>query len=133
VAGSETSALLNQKMNTTVEYQCFPGSKVTDDNGELITVYHGTGAAISKFEDRLTFFTSSTAVASGYATRGGKGANVIAAHLNIKNPKKLDFLAPNTRSWYEKKRRSLIGQGFDGLIIGGDVFAVFWANQIRVL
>lgn len=55
-------------------------SKVLDENGEPIVVYHGTDVQFTKFESdrtgtngenfgKLIFFTSSSLVASGYAVR----------------------------------------------------------------
>lgn len=98
-----------------------------------ILVFHGTGDQISTFDNRMTFFTPDWKMARDYAIRGGQGANVIAAYLKIENPKVFDFLAPNSRNWYAKRRGSLIHQGYDGIIVGTNVLAVFWADQIQVV
>lgn len=71
-------------------------------------------------------------MAKGYALRGGPGARVIIVDLLLKNPKKFDFLAPNTKGWYEKKRRSLMNQSHDGMVIGGNVYAAFRSDQVKV-
>jgi hypothetical protein len=110
----------------------FGESKVVAHDGTPLVVYHGTGSVIEEFDNRVTFFTSDFEMAKGYARRGGKGVqNVIAVHLNIQNPKVFDFLAPNTPGWYAKRRGSLLQQGYDGMIIGGNVFVAFWSDQIR--
>jgi hypothetical protein len=67
------------------------GSKVVGDDGELLTVYHGTTADFDKFiydhlgtrNDQLGsgfYFTSSEQVARGY------GSKIYEAKLDIKNP-----------------------------------------------
>ena len=92
--------------------------------------FHGTASNFDKLDDRLTFFAQDVETAAGYARRAGPEGKVIQALLTIERPKVLDFLAPNTPGWYKRKRQTLIGQGYDGMIIGGNVFVVFWARQI---
>jgi len=74
----------------------FKDSKVRDKDGNLITVYHGTGASFNVFENRhkrtrgsLNFgegyyFTPSKAMAENYAE--GDSPRIIEAYLNIQNP-----------------------------------------------
>jgi hypothetical protein len=108
----------------------FEGSKVVDGSGERLAVFHGGMALSNGFDSRATFFTTDEQVAHGYARRAGPGGSVAKAYLALKNPKVLDFLAPNTKGWYERRRRSLMAQGFDGMVIGSDVFVAFEASQI---
>ncbi|MGJ7523815.1 hypothetical protein ACSFA0_25290 [Variovorax sp. LT1P1] len=113
----------------------FAGSQVVDAYGAPLVVYHGTRTALVEFEDRPTFFTSDSHVASGYAggyaSRAGDGGTVIPVYLAIRNPVRLDFLAPNTARWYANKRRTWMNRGFDGAVIGQDVFVAFSPSQIR--
>lgn len=56
-------------------------SKVVDDNGEPLVVYHGTSADFNAFSDwRPTFFTADRRCATAY------GDNVMEAYLSIKQP-----------------------------------------------
>lgn len=83
-------------------WKWFGDSKVVDEQGRPLVVYHGTRADFSEFDtDRIGqnfaeskggfFFTGSQAAASGYAsTRGGEGGNVMPAHLSLQNPLTLD-------------------------------------------
>ena len=114
----------------------FGESKVVDAEGKPLVVYHGTAADITAFDDRPTFFAADSEMASRYAEgfgddRGRAGANVVPAYLSLQNPKVVDFLPPNTQSWYAKKRRALLNQGYDGMIVGGNVFIAFRPEQIK--
>lgn len=75
----------------------FRNSKVVDENGNLLTVYHGTGAEFYEFDrNRIgsngSFegagfnFTPSEIRASGYKNIGGDKARVLEGYLNIENP-----------------------------------------------
>lgn len=79
----------------------FSGSKVVDQDGNPLKVYHGTGADIAEFDFAFTgngndqhgsgfYFTSNPDEASGYASeqkdKGGTTPNVVAAYLAIKKP-----------------------------------------------
>jgi hypothetical protein len=59
----------------------FGDSKVVDENGEPLVVYHGTSNKFSEFKGKKHFFTSSRDLADAY---GSKGA--MPVYLNIKNP-----------------------------------------------
>lgn len=95
----------------------FGGSKVVDDNGNPIVVYHGTAKGdFSEFNTYGSnyglmgqggYFTESPAVASEYTDKGivqmqRRGENVsltvIPVYLSIKNPLDMDA-APNTAAW----------------------------------
>jgi hypothetical protein len=109
------------------------GESICDEDGHPIVAFHGGKLDGDVFQDRATFFTASRQTAEGYAARAGEGGQVIAAYLTIKNPKVLDFLAPNTPRWYAQKRRVLMNQGFNGMVIGGDTFVAFHPSQITVV
>lgn len=83
-------------------------SKVVDENGEPLVVYHGTvhgGFRVfdvdgrGKTEGAGAFFTSDKRVAEGYSANfhtGGVTPEVYACFLNIREPHEVDF---NGNSW----------------------------------
>lgn len=71
----------------------FKDSKVRDENGQLIEVYHGSGAKFTEFsydfigmqgsaEGQGFYFTDSRIMAEGYSKNG----NLLAGYLDIKKP-----------------------------------------------
>lgn len=73
----------------------FGESKVVDEKGEPLVVYHGTSSSFDVFDiGRLNsrnegpgfYFTTSKSVADGYVNRDGSGGRLIEAHLSIKKP-----------------------------------------------
>ena len=77
----------------TPEFKAWFGdSKVVDENGKPLVVYHGRGADFGEFNTAGAgktagsgaFFTSSPAVADTYAT--GDAPNVAPAYLSLRNP-----------------------------------------------
>ncbi len=73
----------------------FGKSKVVDQNGDPLVVYHGTDQDFDSFETSRhgAFFCSATGAASAYAlgpdddeTVARSGANVVAAYLSLQNP-----------------------------------------------
>lgn len=74
-------------------------SKVVDENGEPMVVYHGTNADFAVFNKmgindlglwgKGFYFTSKIEHANSYAERQGDGANVIPVYVSIENPLKL--------------------------------------------
>jgi len=153
---------LQQKLNASEAFKrWFAGSKVVDEDGEPLVVYHGTAADFSSFDvsrigestDAGTlgagfYFTTSYEAAQSYANadaeRTGGTPNVIQAYLRIKNP----YFAPR-RIWQlssmpkeaKKHSSSLKKQGYDGVsffvdlsAIGDDCFTeyvVFDPRQIK--
>lgn len=118
------------------EFKCwFNDSKVVDDQGRPLVVYHGTGAVFSSFSDDSmqqggvlghgAYFTSNAQTASGFAERGAAvnceydwdlgelvdipvgAANVMPVYLNMKNPY---YVTSNTIP------RDLQEQGYDGVV-----------------
>ena len=70
-------------------------SKVVDENGEPMVVYHGTAGVINTFEDQQRspgfWFVDREDVANGYAESAavefGEEKNIIPVFLNIRNPR----------------------------------------------
>lgn len=71
----------------------FAASKVRDDHGAPLTVFHGTTALIDSFRADLpgAFFSSSAAVAEAYAERRGAGdPSIMPVHLSVQQPLVVD-------------------------------------------
>ena len=75
----------------------FGDSKVVDENGNPLVVYHGTPKVFTAFEDdriyrinNLHYFSDDPAVATEYAEKGGPAAwasaNIMPAYVALKNP-----------------------------------------------
>ena len=73
-------------------------SKIVDENGEPMVVYHGTAGTINKFEDQQRspglWFVDREDVAKGYAESAsvefGEEMNVVPVFLNLRNPRTED-------------------------------------------
>ena len=92
----ESRRVRNPQIDTPEFQRFFRDSKIVDENGEPLVVYHGTGADIETFKaSRLggalgtgIYFTPSPEFAGEYATR--EGGNIVPAYLAIRNPLVLD-------------------------------------------
>jgi GGDEF domain-containing protein len=89
----------------------FGDSKVVDENGDPLVVYHGTDVEFNNFESQKNgrsdafFFTDSDRTALAY------GKNVIPSYLSIKNP----YIAEEGITGLRAKRiDELKAQGYDG-------------------
>lgn len=134
----------------------FGDSKVVDENGEPLVVYHGTFSDFSKFSDRrLGENTDDNASSQAYAqtSRVGFWFNTkpmgsssagytvdMPAYLSIQNPKtemSLDWLAQGLESTKGRTyRRQLIADGYDGIVLqdeefGGESWIAFRPEQIK--
>lgn len=80
----------------------FKGSKVVDEHGNPLKVYHGANADIQAFNHQYIgkgldqfgpgfYFTTQTHTASGYADTKKDNAVVYPVYLNIKNPLNANF------------------------------------------
>ena len=117
----------------------FGDSKVVDENGEPMVVYHGTADSFSKFElDRPNrkdtgwlgegfYFTTDADTANAYTNlKGGISPNVMPVYLRLRNPyratiqdKERIMLAEQRGDRDAARRRTadLIQQGYDGIIL----------------
>lgn len=139
----------------------FGDSKVVDENGEPMVVYHGTGADFDSFAPERAgsntghpgsglgvFATAQSWLADQYAViaargghRGGAGgrATVYPVFVSIQNPKRYDtaseFYAEAER-WTGRDgewRETLQAEGWDGIIVRSDFEEViaFRPEQIK--
>ena len=95
----------------------FGNSKVVDDDGKPLVVYHGTGADIRKFDQSKQdirdsgFWFGSKEDAGGYAYRED-GGNIMPVYLSIANPK--IYFNRDVKITPELIKK-LKAQGFDGV------------------
>jgi len=145
VAAPEAPALSRRQTNTPEFKRWFGDSKVVDENGKPLVVYHGTGYDITVFrrpskkkqrnfgaaQSALGFFFSDEAkYAEAYSRQSiydGRewNANLIPVYLSIKNPKiepisKIDTIESSwTKSDAENYVANLKELGYDGIIFEG--------------
>ena len=115
-------------------------SKVVDENGEPLVVYHGSDAEFDVFDSSKgrsgmniqgMFFSPWEIDAQGY------GGNVRAFFLNIKNPANegQEYKALNRYAGQNyagtKAREDLITNGYDGVNNDGEEFIAFEPTQIK--
>jgi hypothetical protein len=106
----------------------FGDSKVVDENGEPLVVYHGTGADIAAFDaqnprmrngklGKGIYLTPSTQKANFFAKlREKDGApNVMPLYASLKNP--LEIYGENNRPVSGMDRGTLQENGYDGVIL----------------
>ena len=75
-------------------------SKVVDENGEPMVVYHGSNNSFHSFKSRLHFFTNDISLAEHfgkeyYGSVENRVSSVYRCFLNLRNP----FIMPFTNSW----------------------------------
>ena len=96
----------NQGRTLTKEQQeYFKDSKVRDENGNLVKVYHGTNkAGFTEFSGGnrgVNFYTSDEDVAKSYFTTTSDSNSVYEGYANITNPLEIDV---QNRKWSEIRR-----------------------------
>jgi hypothetical protein len=125
----------------------FKDSKVVDEAGEPLVVYHGTHGDFDAFKtgegvSDAIFFASKDSLpyVEGYLSHfGGEGQNIRPVYLSLKNPKRIiatdasGFLNYETENQWTKAAKR---QGHDGLIItnpdtGETFYAAFKPEQIK--
>jgi hypothetical protein len=116
------------RINTDAFKRWFGDSKVVDENGDPLVVYHGTpytfvsGAETGIFNTKDfgallgkgAYFTRNATEAQDYAGKLESGAkpNIIPAYVSIKNP----FIATSVLDKVPK-RNELEQQGYDGVVL----------------
>ena len=142
VYGKKSDFAFSKRQTETPEFKrFFKDSKVVDENGEPLVVYHGTAGDFSTFdlfaksvgvkaEEGGFFFALSPKLAGLFArVAQGKreaGANVMPVYLSVQNPKTLqreDVMRIRDDQWVHDPRKmreqiSLAKQeGYDGLLL----------------
>jgi hypothetical protein len=111
-------------------------SKVVDENGEPLVVYHGGINSINFFNSELNYFSPHRYISEDFANyKYGEKGKVFEVFLNIKNPKNFDAIYSDLLEIEAKK-------GFDGFIAKavvlndgsneGKQFVAFEPNQIKL-
>lgn len=134
---------------TKEQQEYFKYSKVRDESGNIITVYHGTNSEFFEFDTEkgregsgAIWFSKNKDYAEelAFVTNGDK---ILESYINIKNPLtvllKPNEFADNTKeSKYIEKAKS---EGYDGVIFKNDTnnellqdefYAVFSSNQAKL-
>ena len=121
----------------------FGDSKVVDESGKPLVVYHGTRADISEFDNSRAnglrqgsegfYFTKYQDDASGYAGTGPtKGANVMPVYVRIENPYRTDGRDSEHTILSADRLAELEDEGFDGWIVAdGEEVIAFRPEQIK--
>lgn len=118
----------------------FKDSKIRDDDGNLLVVYHGTSENFTVF-DRTKSRANMDIQRSFFSPRdidaGDYGGNVGAYYLNIKNPasESMGYKALNKFQGQNnagvKAREYLESLGYDGVNNGGEEYIAFRSEQIK--
>lgn len=155
-SGAMTSfaSALWQSLGTSSPFfaEWFGKSKVVDDAGQPLPVYHGTAEAFDAFaKEQLTsstghmsaelgfFFTSKKKDAEAYAAKAAQGVpadeRVIDAYLSIQNPKTLglaELLAIDSQEQALALKTKLQAEGFDGIHLASmGWWAAFEPSQVK--
>lgn len=128
------------------------GTKVVDEQGRPLRVFHGTGEAFKEFSAENIgeatgvgdlgegfYFTDNPEAAAGFAK--GKAPNVRAVYLNMKNPATNEvILLPEVQDviddgmGFVSVKDKLAEMGYDGIVFthkeGGKEYVVFSPDQI---
>lgn len=115
----------------------FKGSKVVDDNGKPLVVYHGTRTPIdfSEFISGSHFGDNEAANSRARVLGFGSNERVLPVYLSIKNPKEVEDVGG-----YERWKREITSAkrgGYDGLKYKnkyegkGYSYVIFNANQVK--
>lgn len=124
----------------------FGDSKVVDEKGEPLVVYHGTNDDFAIFD--RNFSKNGSSKFGFWATSSKEQAAIFgdkqkAIYAKIKNPKIFSMNEWNDirddhrgdNKWFENWRETLKSEGYDGLIVESEnepnVYAVFESNQFK--
>ena len=115
-------------------------SKIVDEDGAPLIVYHGSDAQFNAFDmskGRSTMDIVGSFFSPWEIDAAGYGENVGAYYLNIRNPapEGVAYAALNRFKGQneagQKARDYLIKMGYDGVNNGGEEFIAFYPNQIK--
>lgn len=124
------------------QQEFFKDSKIRDEEGNLMVVYHGTDQEFTVFDPSKgranmdiqgMFFSPWDIDAEGY------GPNVKAYYLNIKRPadERTGYAALNRFKGQNnagiKAREYLVSRGYDGVNNSNEEFIAFYPEQIKLI
>ena len=91
------------------QQEYFKDSKIRDEEGNLVTVYHGTNnAGFTEFNRNINYFTDNKNVANTYTGKDG----VYEGYVNITNPIIIDA---NEETWSKIDINNILIDGVDGV------------------
>jgi len=105
----------------------FGESKVVDETGRPLVVYHGTGQSFDQFKPDTGWFTALPGEAEMYGRSGAFGAdpaadkgavNIVPAYVGIKRPRVID--GDSTPDWRSAVADAMTDGSIDGVIITKD-------------
>ena len=128
-----TKYQLKQVDTTSNEFkEWFGYSKMKDDNGNPITLYHGTKSDFTEFQPSTggeygagVYLTDNVGAANFYANHVAQGdadSNVMEVYAKMEYPyhiDKVDYIAKTEDVTPNEFRTQLIEQGYDGIIATG--------------
>jgi len=127
VAGGSTKAGGKVKQTDTPAFkEWFGDSKVVDDKGEPLVVYHGTAAEFDTFSEDGPIFFGTKEKANDFA---GDSGSIIPAYVSIKNPVDLPWVG--TLGLYASDIRGYKENGYDGAKMRDGVWVAFSPTQIK--
>lgn len=123
------------------QQEFFKDSKVRDEDGNLLVVYHGTDAEFTVFDrtkGRTNMDIQGMFFSPWELDAGGYGGNVGAYYINITNPasESMGYKALQKFKGQNgagiKAREYLESLGYDGVNNGNEEYIAFNANQIKL-
>jgi diguanylate cyclase (GGDEF)-like protein len=147
-ATAAASFSANAQTDTPAFKKWFGDSKVVDEEGKPLVVYHGTPESFSVFDisgvyEEAAYFADNKAVAENFASVDGFEGVVMPVYLSIQNPKIIDASkivgASDERGLLRAEFESAKALGHDGAILlnakefGGEhrQFIAFKPEQIK--
>ncbi len=129
-----------QRMVDEAAERAFADSKIRDEDGNLVKVYHGTDADFTVFDramGRANMDIQGMFFSPWDIDAGGYGSNVRAFYLNITNPasESEGYKALNSHKGENyagiKARENLERMGYDGVNNSGEEYIAFSSEQIK--
>lgn len=130
--GRATMFSIDDQTDTPAFKAWFGDSKVVDEQGKPLVVYHGTNADFTAFSGRPVWFHADPS----QAFASGDGANVMPAYVRIENPIRRsgyfgmeDFTNPARFKFFDKTTGKWVTP--DGVIGDNGIVVAFRPEQIK--
>lgn len=125
-------------------WRWFGDSRVVDENGRPLVVYHATTSSFDAFETRNGAHFGTIAHAEEIVDRhdfngNASGLNVMPVYLSIRRLKRVTDIGPDSASWGCAKR-SAWADGYDGIVYinefeaaedASDAYVAFRPEQVK--